>query len=194
LSKNIDAAAVWPLDQVPRRTDRFDGVSIAFHWLTALLVAMQFATMLALLLAERQAEVLTMIHRSTGSALWVVVVARLIWRHSFAHLPAFPATMPKFQQRVAMLNEYALYFLLLLQPLTGFFDTLFRGRSFDLLMWQVPALLERNKAVYGLFHKLHELGAIALLVLIAVHATAALFHGLILRDGVFARMFPWTER
>src|SRR5262249_10181355 len=166
MSENIDAAAVWPPRQVPRRRDRFDATSMAFHWLTVLLVAMQFITMWALVLAEREAEVLTTIHRSTGSVLWIVVVARLIWRHNFAYLPAFPGTMPKFRQRIATLNEYTLYFLLLLQPLTGFFNTLFRGRSFDLLIWQVPALLERNKAVYGLFQKLHELGATALLVLI----------------------------
>ncbi|MBV8407368.1 MAG: cytochrome b/b6 domain-containing protein [Alphaproteobacteria bacterium] len=51
-----------------------------------------------------------------------------------------------------------------------------------------------QQAVYGFFNKLHELGATALLVLVAVHATAALFHGLVLRDGVLARMIPWTDR
>jgi cytochrome b561 len=31
-------------------------------------------------------------------------------------------------------------------------------------------------------------------LVVAVHATAALFHGFFLRDGVLARMLPWTDR
>ena len=41
---------------------------------------------------------------------------------------------------------------------------------------------------------LHELAAWMLLALIGIHAAAALFHGLILRDGVLQRMLPWTGR
>lgn len=194
MSEDIDVAAVWSPVKPPEKADRFDRVSIAFHWLTVFLVVVQFATAFTVYWADEDAEGLIAVHRSTESLIWVVVVARLIWRHNFAYLPAFSATMPKFQQRIAMLNEYALYSLLLLQPLTGLASTLFQGRPFDLLIWQVPALLEHNKPASGLFHKLHELGATALLILIAVHATAALFHGLILRDGVLARMLPWTNR
>jgi cytochrome b561 len=194
MSEDTDVAAVRSAVKPREKADRFDRVSITFHWLTVFFVVGQFATALALYWADQEAEELVAVHRSTGALTLVVVVARMIWRHGFAYLPAFPPTMPKFQRRIAVLNEYALYFLLLLQPLTGLGDTLFRGRSFELLIWQVPALLERNKPAYDLFHKFHELGATALLVLVAVHATAALFHGLVLLDGVLARMLPWTDR
>jgi cytochrome b561 len=40
----------------------------------------------------------------------------------------------------------------------------------------------------------HEFGAKALVVLIGLHAGAALFHGLVLRDVVLQRMLPWTLR
>jgi cytochrome b561 len=33
-----------------------------------------------------------------------------------------------------------------------------------------------------------------LLTLVGLHAAAALFHGLILRDGVLQRMLPWGSR
>ncbi|MBV8191633.1 MAG: cytochrome b/b6 domain-containing protein [Alphaproteobacteria bacterium] len=145
MSEGIDGAAVRSAVKPPEKADRFDPMSMAFHWLTVVLVVAQFATAFVLYWLEQDADELITVHRSTGSLLWVVVVARLVWRHGFAHLPAFPATMPRFQQRVAMLNEYALYSLLLLQPLTGLANTLFQGRSFELVIWQVPALLERNK-------------------------------------------------
>jgi superoxide oxidase len=54
----------------------------------------------------------------------------------------------------------------------------------------VPALLTPDPAIRGLFQEAHELGAKALLALIGLHAGAALFHGLVLRDGVLQRMLP----
>jgi cytochrome b561 len=98
------------------KAGRFDQISIALHWLTLELIAAQFATAWLLnLLGELQQ--LLLVHRSIGILTWIVVVVRLIWRHAFAHLPPFPASMPELQQRIAKLNEYALYGLLLLQPL-----------------------------------------------------------------------------
>ncbi len=194
MSEDAEIAISWPAASPSRKVARFDRASMAFHWLTVLLVAAQFISALMLYWAEREYEALIAAHRMTGGLIWLVALARLVWRQGFAELPPFPPTMPIFQRRVAILNEYALYALLLLQPLTGLADTLFRGRAFDLVAWQVPALLERSKPLYGFFHKLHELGATALLLLVTVHATAALFHGLVLRDGILARMLPWSDR
>ena len=47
-----------------------------------------------------------------------------------------------------------------------------------------------DTAIRGLFQEAHEIGAKALLALIGLHAGAALFHGLVLRDGVLQRMLP----
>jgi cytochrome b561 len=84
----------------------------------------------------------------------------------------------------------AFYALLLVQPITGLGDVVFHGRPFMLFVWQVPALLTPDPAIRGLFQPAHELGAKALLALIGLHAGAALFHGLVLRDGVLQRMLP----
>jgi len=95
------------------------------------------------------------------------------------------------QQWLAKTNEYGLYALLLVQPMTGLGYVLFRGRAFGLFAWHAPALLAPDETIFGLFHLAHELGALALMALIGLHATAALFHGLILHDGVLERMLPW---
>ena len=176
------------------KAGRFDQLSITLHWLTVFLVVAQFTTAWLLSQHGSDASALLFAHRSTGTLTWIVVAMRLIWRHGFAHLPPFPASMPTLQQRVAKLNEYGLYGLLLVQPLTGLGNTLFRGRPFALFAWQVPTLFAPNKAAAQMFHSIHEFGAWGLLVLIGLHAAAALFHGLILRDGVFQRMLPWANR
>ena len=124
----------------------------------------------------------------------VVGSVRLVWRHNFAYLPPFPESMPKLQQSIAKANEYGLYALVLLQPIIGLVGVLFHGLPFELFIWQVPALLEPNPTFRGLFVEAHEFGAKALLALISLHAGAALFHRLVLRDGVLQRMLPWTSR
>jgi cytochrome b561 len=98
--------------------------------------------------------------------------------------------MPKRQQWIAKANEYGLYVLLLVQPITGLGDVVFHGRPFTLFIWQVPALLAPDAGIRSVFQEVHELGAKALLALIGLHAGAALFHGLVLRDGVLQRMLP----
>jgi cytochrome b561 len=125
-----------------------------------------------------------------GVLTWIVGLARLAWRQNFADLPPFPQSMPKLQQSIAKANEYGLYVLLFVQPITGLGNVLFRGHPFELLVWQVPALLEPNPAIRSLFVLAHEFGARALLALIGLHAGAALFHRLVLRDGVLQRMLP----
>jgi cytochrome b561 len=178
------------------KAGRFDQVSIALHWLTLLLVIGQLTTAWLLLsqAGDDGAAVASLLtaHRSMGLIAWGVVLGRLVWRLRFAHQPPFPASMSKAQQWAATFNEYGLYLLLLLQPLTGLGDTLFRGRPFTLVIWRVPSLLYADKPVFHALHALHELGAIALLALIGLHAAAALMHGIVLRDGVLQRMLPWT--
>jgi superoxide oxidase len=98
--------------------------------------------------------------------------------------------MPKLQRELAKLNEYGLYALLMIQPLTGVADALFLGRPFPLFLWQIPTILPRERGVADFFAEMHQIGAYTLLSLIGVHALAALFHRLVLRDNVLQRMLP----
>jgi cytochrome b561 len=173
---------------------RFDQISIAFHWLSVALVTEQITTALLLGRDIPNTAMLLEMHRSMGALTWVVVATRVIWRHFFAYLPPFPKSMLRLQQQIAKLNEYGLYVLLLLQPLTGLAMMLFRGRPFALFFWEVPAPLSRDPAVSSFFLFAHRVGAWGLLALIGLHAAAALLHAFVLRDGVLQRMLPWTAR
>jgi cytochrome b561 len=184
----------WPRPEPRVKGEHFDWISITLHWLTAALVATQLTTAWLMSQGGDYSRVLLSTHRSIGVLTWTVVVARLVWRRSFAYLPPFPAGMPKLRQWVAKIVEYGLYILLLIQPITGLGNTLFHGRPFALFAWWVPALLAPNKTVFRTLQTVHELGAMALLTLIGLHAAAALFHGVVLRDGILQRMLPWRTR
>jgi cytochrome b561 len=181
---------IGPQFELRANGGRFDRISIALHWLTVALVATQLTTAWLMSQGGDYAPVLLATHRSIGVLTWIMVVARLAWRRNFAYLPPFQAGMTKLQQWVAKTVEYGLYILLLVQPITGLGNTLFHGRPFALFVWPVPALLAPDKTVFHMFQSVHELGAGALLTLIGLHAAAALFHGVVLRDGVLQRMLP----
>jgi superoxide oxidase len=191
MTKNLESAE--GLIKAVAESKRFDRISIALHWLTVLLVVAQFTTAWLREAVDHDTSLAAAIlatHRTTGMLTWIVGLVRLVWRHKFAHLPPFPETMPKLQQSIAKANEYGLYALIFVQPITGLGRVLFRGQPFGLFIWEVPALLEPNPAIRGLLADAHEFGAKALLVLIGLHAGAAIFHRLILRDGVLQRMLP----
>ncbi|MGY8705553.1 cytochrome b [Bradyrhizobium sp. 18BD] len=173
--------------------DRFDRTSIVLHWLTVFLIVVQFTTIWVRELMSHHdnlAGLLLSVHRSSGLLIWLGVVVRLIWRRYFAYLPPFPSNMPNFQRVAAKANEYGLYILLLTMPLTGIARTILSGQPFDLLFWQVPTLVEPDPALRGVFAQAHDIGATARMVLIGLHAGAALFHRLVLGDDVMQRMLP----
>jgi cytochrome b561 len=172
---------------------RFDRISIGLHWLTVLLILGQFTSAWVREGLDHDSGLAVAIlatHRTMGVLTWIVGLARLARRHNFAYLPPFPQSMPKLQQSIAKANEYGLYALLFVQPITGLGNVLFRGHPFELFVWQMPALLEPNPAIRSLFVLAHAFGAKALIALIGLHVGAALFHRLVLRDGVLQRMLP----
>jgi cytochrome b561 len=179
----------------PRRPP-FDAVIIVLHWTTLVAVLGLFT---AALLIDRApdpawAAGLLTIHRSLGVTVWTLTLARLGWRMTAATLPPWPQSVGRTQRLAARINEYGLYGLLLVQPITGVLQTLYRGKAFDLLAWRVPALVARDKALVHLTAGLHTAGALVLAGLVGLHAAAALFHLIVARDGIFESMATVPRR
>ena len=178
----------------PKRRPPFDAVTITLHWTTMLLVLSQFVTGWLHGMAEvRQSDftpILIWMHQSFGIALWILTVGRLAWRLTAAKLPPFPKALTPLHRAIVKSSEYALYTLLLGQPVTGLLMTLFSGRPFELFLWSVSPLLTRNEPVADALHAVHSAGAWILAALALGHAGAALFHHFVLRDDVLACMAP----
>jgi hypothetical protein len=98
----------------------FDPVIRFFHWLTLFLVATIFVLAFSIDFASSKEEAVALIqlHRSFGVTVWVVMLARLVWRQ-FSRFPNWPADMPQATRFVAQWSEYALYALMLTQPIVG---------------------------------------------------------------------------
>lgn len=185
-----------PFPPLRVRRESFDPIVIAVHWITAVAVGAMFGLAFSIDAEPDVATqiVLLTIHRSLGMLIWMLTAFRLLWRSTKAKLPPWPGSMSKPQRRLARLNEYALYGLLLIQPATGALQSLYLGKAFGLWTLTVPPIFHRNEAKLHLFENLHSAGAWALAGLVGFHAAAALFHFLVRRDGIFESMAPILSR
>ncbi len=174
----------------------FDPVIRFLHWLTLFLVAAIFilAFLIDFASSREEAVALTQLHRSFGVTVWVVTLGRLVWRQ-FARFPNWPADMPRLMRFAAQWSEYALYVLLLTQPILGLLYTNAHGDRVNLFfLGPLPALIGPDRPLAKQLLKVHETVGLLLLGLIALHASAALYHHFWRRDDTLEAMLPQGMR
>src|SRR4051812_29376247 len=129
-----------------------------------------------------------------GVTMWVVTLGRLIWRQ-FSRFPNWPADMPQTMRFAAQWSEYALYALLLTQPILGLLQTNAHGERVNLFfLGQLPALIGQDRLFAKQLLEVHETVGLLLLGLIALHASAALYHHFWRRDDTLEAMLPQGMR
>jgi cytochrome b561 len=95
----------------------------------------------------------------------------------------------------AQWSEYALYALLLTQPILGLLHTNARGDRVNLFfLGQLPAIIGQNRPLAKQLLEVHEPVGFLLLGLIALHASAALYHHFWRRDDTLEAMLPQRMR
>jgi cytochrome b561 len=168
----------------------FDRTTRLMHWLTAGLMLLVFLLAFSIDLATSRYShtAFLQLHRSVGLTVWVLTMVRLVWRY-FAKYPNWPSDMSQTMRVAAMASEYALYALLLAQPILGLLQTSAHGDHVDLfLIGQLPALIEKNQPLAQQLSTVHKSVGFSLLGLIALHVSAALFHHFWRRDDTLTAM------
>lgn len=179
---------------------RYSRLSIALHWTMAAAIG------LAWVLGQVMDEVgrgLLQVTLSGSHALIGLAVLALVLPRALARRwprPAGPAaaepvpTGPAWEERLALAVHLALYALMLLLPLTGLLAAMAGRRPLPVLgLFEIPTPL----APLGLRRSLkevHEVLSNAMLGLVALHVLATLWHALVRRDDVAARMIPVLAR
>lgn len=172
--------------------ERWSGVSIALHWLIALLILALAIIGLSMVEMPNSLDKLKVyaLHKSIGLSVLALVVLRLGWRLAAGAAPPVPGT-PRWQQRVAELTHWLLYALMLAMPLSGW---LYNSAANFPLRWfslfSVPKLSGPDPVLKALAHQIHEYGFWLLAALVLLHAGAALWHHLAQRDRTLVRMLP----
>ena len=177
-------------------TARYNGFSIALHWILALSLGLMFGVGLYMadLPFSPQRLKLYNWHKWAGVTILALSLIRLLWR--FTHRPpALPRTviraMPGWQLRTYHATHGLLYLLFFVVPLVGWVYTSAAGFS---VVWfgvlPLPDFVAPDKGLAALIKPWHGYFAFALAGLVALHVAAALKHHWIDRDGLLKRMLP----
>lgn len=171
----------------------YDLLTQSVHWLSLGVIAAAFATGLLMEDMPRGPEktLLVNLHASLGVLVIALTVLRLSWR---TIVPTPKTVGSPLLQVAAQAMHVALYAAVLAVPLCGLLMMAAKGRAFDVFgLFTVPPLIATDRALGETLEEAHEILAYLLLVLVGLHAAAAIFHQAILRDGTLSRMLPFVR-
>ena len=167
----------------------FSPLQRALHWLMALMVlAMLFIGVAMVSTLRPRFLTLIAIHKPLGIAILVLALLRLGVR-LWSGAPQLPSDLSAMQVVAAKLSHVVLYALLITMPLIGW--GMLSAGGYPIVLFgsiHLPKILPQADQLYAVLRTAHTLLAYLFFATILLHIAAALFHGLIRRDGVFRAM------
>lgn len=170
----------------------YTGVAQAFHWATAITVLAAFilgpgGSEQHVYAASRDFD--RQLHETLGLCVFALSVLRLVWR-SFDTRPETPQLAP-LMDMASRAVHVTLYLLLFAVPLTAILGAWFEGHPLTLIAGlQVHAPFAVAHETGALIANIHPWLADAILWLAGLHALAAIYHHIFLRDNVLSAMLP----
>ena len=174
---------------------RFSVAQRVLHW------SMAVAILLMLFIGVGMVSTITTsyldlvsIHRPLGILILLLALVRIVVRLARG-TPPLPRDLPAPMKQAAALSHYLLYVLMVGMPLLGW--AMLSAAAYPVVMWngfRLPPIVPPDDTLHALFWNLHHYGAFLFFAVILLHVSAALFHALIRRDGVFEAMAPVPDR
>jgi cytochrome b561 len=174
---------------------RYSGTAATFHWITVILVLAQICLGFAFALADRgpmRMELFTW-HKTIGALILVTTLARLTYRLRHPP-PPYSSDLPRWEQVAARWNHWIFYFLLIAMPLSGLtaVSAHTQGLTTPLVGGiPLPVIPGVSDDVGELAEGIHMILLAILILLILVHAAAALKHRFVDRIPSAGRMPPF---
>lgn len=188
MSPEADAALVY--SQPARR----------FHWYTATLVLILIPLGFlmtyegdAFKIPEAVNNFMQSTHKLLGFVLLWLVVARLIYRFRHGAPPSEP-TLTSLEKGASHATHWTLYALLLAMPISGWIGVSLYGARELFGLVSLPPLSGVDQPLSDKVFVWHTRGAILIVLLVAAHIGASLFHHFLRKDGVLRRMLPNLSR
>lgn len=182
------SAPTAPSPPVPRH----GVVARLFHWAVAVGVFVMIPVGIGMTSGALEGiqDELYIVHKGLGTALLVLVLARVAWRLTHRP-PPMPDSMPAGQRRTARWVHGALYTLLVIMTVSGYVRTVGDGFPIELLdALGLPTLLPEMPEVAGWMVLVHKASAYSLAALVAAHIGAVVHAQLYARHDVLRRIWP----
>ena len=166
-------------------------VAIGFHWVTVFTVISLFSLglwMVGLTYYDPWYKQAPFIHKSIGVLLFLLTLARLLWRYINITPENFSAHTA-WEIRAAQVSHVLLYILLFSVMLTGYLISTADGRDVEVFnLFSIPATIygiEKQEDIAG---EIHLALAVILVSISFVHALAAIKHHFFDKDRTLKRM------
>ena len=173
----------------------YSPIARLLHWLTVAFVAAMVP--MGLIMTSRAehniwdslTNTLYGSHKLAGVSLLALIIVRLAHRFSHGAPPDEP-TLEPWQRVASHATHWTIYGLLVAVPVLGWIGVSLYPALDIFGLFKLPGLVAPNQPASSTIFFLHKIGAFALVALIAVHISAALFHYVVRKDGVLRRMLP----
>lgn len=178
--------------QLKNSASAYGVLSIALHWLTALVVFTMFAVglwMVDLDYTNQWYKTAPHLHKSVGVMLVAMVCFRFVWRMSHVRTESL-ANHKTWEKITAKIVHYVLYALIVLMFPTGYLITTAKGQSLEVFnLFSIPAVVDNISNLEDIAGEIHELIAFSIIGLVVAHMCGALKHHFIDKDATLKRMF-----
>ncbi len=167
--------------------DRYGVVAIAVHWVTAAVVLglLVAGTMAAITDDDTTRAAILRVHAPLGILIVLLTVFRIVWWAVFDRKPPPPADAGP-AQRLGLKTVHALFYVAIIVMGASGIGMMVLSGAGEILFGGKPGPLPdftRFPPFYG-----HAIGAVLLVTLLVGHVGAALWHQLVKRDHLLARM------
>ena len=164
---------------------RYGSMAIAIHWASALAVILTFAAgfVVANVTPPGEQAPILAVHITLGLIVFALTLLRIVWWVAADKRPAPALGQPRWQEATAKIVHAGFYVLLILMASSGIVTILMSGA--------LPAIVAGGPLpdFSDLIPRIaHGVKSKILLALFVVHVGAALYHQLLRRDRLLARM------
>ncbi len=165
------------------------------HWTTVLLLVIQIPVGVYMVYRGSSLNLwdnLTNALYSSHKLIGIVILLLVLWRLGYRLTRGAPApepTIKAWHRILSALNHWGLYAALVATPIVGYVG-ISRFPALNVFGVPLPGVVPPDKAAAEAVFEVHRLLVLLLVLLIAMHVGAALYHYLIRRDNVLGRMIP----
>lgn len=178
------------MQPVTQDAKRYDARTMAFHWATLIVIVVQFASAWTIddfprgpLRVDARS-----FHITLGLVITLLVAGRMAWRATGGRRLPLADHNPALNV-LAKGTHWVLYGLLVSMVLVGMVLTWVRGDS--IFNWfSIPSFAPGNHDLTEQILGVHQVIGWSIIGLAGFHASAALLHYFVFKDGTLQRMLP----